>query len=222
MTKKHKRTLLGVAILLVVVAAGVGAVVVGIPYLWRETPAADADAVSPVELATWAQRVDPAVEELPNFHRVSDALYRGAQPTSAEGFRHLQEMGIKTVVNLRSAHSDRKLLAGTDLAYESIDMKAWHAEDEDVVRFLKIVTDPDRQPVFVHCQHGADRTGTMCAIYRIVVQGWDKEDAIREMTQGGFGYHPIWTNLPKYLRTLDVQAIRGQAGLPEEDVTSDQ
>lgn len=40
-------------------------------------------------------------------------------------------------------------------------------------------------------RHGSDRTGTMCALYRIAVQGWSKEDAIREMTAGGFGFHRI-------------------------------
>jgi protein tyrosine phosphatase (PTP) superfamily phosphohydrolase (DUF442 family) len=170
--------------------------------------------------AAWATPIQ-GVASLPNFHRVSDHLFRGAQPTSHDGFRHLQDMGIKTVVNLRSAHSDRRMIRGTGLAYESIGMKAWHAEDEDIVRFLRIVTDPARQPVFVHCQHGADRTGTMCAIYRIIVQGWDKEDAIREMRHGGFGFHEIWTGLPKYIRNLDAQAIRDRAGLTETAVTSD-
>jgi len=174
------------------------------------------DAIAPGERnAAWAVPI-PGIDALPNFHRVSDQLYRGAQPTSAEGFRFLEDMGIKTVVNLRWLHSDRSMLRGTGLAYESIRMKAWHAEDEDIVRFLQIVTDPARQPVFVHCQHGADRTGTMCAIYRVVVQGWDKEDAVREMRYGGFGFHEIWTGLPKYIRALDVQTIRQNVDIPEE------
>jgi len=173
------------------------------------------DDLPPDEPGTaWATPI-AGIAGLPNFHRVSDGLYRGAQPTSAEGFRRLEKMGIKTVLNLRSLHSDKKLLAGTGLAYESINMKAWHAENEDIVRFLQIVTDPDRQPVFVHCQHGADRTGTMCAVYRIVVQGWDKEEAIRETRYGGFGFHEIWTGLPKYIRKLDIQTIRDKTNLPE-------
>ena len=42
---------------------------------------------------------------------------------------------------------------------------------KDVVRFLKIVTDPESGSVLVHCLHGADRTGTMCALYRVAVEG---------------------------------------------------
>ncbi|MHC4325718.1 MAG: fused DSP-PTPase phosphatase/NAD kinase-like protein, partial [Planctomycetota bacterium] len=124
----------------------------------------------------WAERIE--LPGLPNFHKVSDDLYRGAQPT-AEGMKQLEKLGVKTVVNLRSVHSDRDELEGTGLAYEHIKMTAWKTEDKDVVRFLKIVTDSNQTPVFVHCQHGADRTGMMNAVYRIAVQGWSKDQAIK-------------------------------------------
>ena len=108
---------------------------------------------------------------LPNLHRVSPVLYRGAQPTE-EGFRQLKALGVKTVVNLRSFHSDGGKLGG--LAGEHLWVKAWHPEDKEVVRFLQLVGNTNATPVFVHCQHGADRTGTMCAIYRIAVDGWQR------------------------------------------------
>lgn len=156
----------------------------------------------------WAVRVEKT--GLPNFHKVSDTLYRGAQP-DIEGFRQLKALGIKTVVNLRSFHSDRDEMNGLRFGYEHIWFKAWHAEDKEIVRFLKIVTNTNNTPVFVHCQHGADRTGTMCAIYRIAVQGWTKDAAIQEMTDGGYGYHVVWKNLIEYLRQLDVAALKKQA-----------
>jgi protein tyrosine/serine phosphatase len=67
--------------------------------------------------------------------------------------------------------------------------------------------------VFVHCRYGSDRTGTMIAIYRIAVQNWDREEAIREMVEGGYGFYPMWENLKIYLRRLDIDAIRRDAGL---------
>jgi tyrosine-protein phosphatase SIW14 len=152
----------------------------------------------------WAERIE--LPGLPNFYKVSDGLYRGAQPTS-EGMKQLEKLGVKTVINLRSLRSDRNEIKNTGLAYEHIIMTTLNVEDEDVVYFLQIVTDSKRTPVFVHCQHGADRTGTMCAIYRIAVQGWSKDEAIEEMTKGGFGFHTFWRNLPNYIRNLDVQKI---------------
>jgi protein tyrosine/serine phosphatase len=151
---------------------------------------------------------------LPNLCKVSESLYRGAQPT-AGGFRELKKMGIKTVVNLRSFHSDRDEIGETGLAYEHIYMKSWNAEDEETVRFLQIVADPARGPVFVHCKHGADRTGTMCAIYRVAVEEWTPEEAVEEMTQGGFGFHSIHRSLVGYIRGLDFDEMKERAGLEE-------
>lgn len=165
------------------------------------------------QIAPELRAVPLQIDGVPNLFRVSDGLYRSAQPT-APGMQNLRSLGIKTVVNLRSFHSDRDELGDTGLGYEHIHMQAWRAETEDAVRFLRIVTDPARTPVLVHCQHGADRTGLMCALYRIVVQGWSKEAAIAEMTDGGFGFHAIWQNLAGWIEQLDAEAIANAAGLP--------
>ena len=159
---------------------------------------------------TWAQPVK--LEGVPNLYRVANELYRGDQP-SPQGMQNLKDLGLKTIINLRSFHSDRDEIGDTGLAYEHITMKAWHPEEKEAVRFLKIVTDPQRTPVLVHCQHGSDRTGAMIAIYRIAVQGWSKAEAIREMTEGGFGFHYIWSNLPRWIENLDIDRIKRQAGM---------
>jgi protein tyrosine phosphatase (PTP) superfamily phosphohydrolase (DUF442 family) len=167
---------------------------------------------------SWAQPIE--MGGVPNLYKLSDDLYRSAQP-SAEGMTNLEEMGIKTIVNLRLLNSDRDEIEGTDLGYMHINMEAWHAEEEEAGEFQQIVSDPDRVPVLVHCSLGSDRTGTMCAVYRIVVQGWSKEEAIKEMTQGGFGFHQVWANLPMWISALDIDEIKTQAGIsqstPEQD-----
>ena len=147
---------------------------------------------------------------LKNFHRVTAKLYRGAQPTAA-GRRTLEAMGVKPVVNLRGFHSDARKAAGTKLALERVSFKTWHAEDEDVVRFLQIVTARKNQPVFVHCLHGSDRTGMMIAVYRIVVQGRSKAEAIKEMTGPDFGFHSILKNLVAYIEKLDAADLQRRA-----------
>ena len=160
--------------------------------------------------ASWAQPIE--LKGVPNLHKISDNLYRSAQPT-AEGMQNLKELGIETIVNLRSFHSDREEIGNTGLAYEHIYMKAWHPEHKEIVRFLQIVSNPKRTPVLVHCQHGADRTGTMSTLYRIAIQGWSKEDAINEMIKGGYGFHGIWKNLAPWIESLDIEAIKKEAGL---------
>lgn len=145
-----------------------------------------------------------------NFHKISDTLFRGEQPT-VEGFRELKKYGIKTIVNLRGFHSDRDEVeeAGlkADLKLEHIYFNTWHPELEDIEKFLTIITDPANQPVFFHCAHGSDRTGTMCAIYRITVCDWTREQAIDEMVHGNYGFHGVWQNLIDYLQGLRTETI---------------
>jgi hypothetical protein len=53
----------------------------------------------------------------------------------------------------------------------------------------------------------------MCALYRVAVQGWSKEEALKEMSQGGFGFHGIWGNLIQWINALDVERIKKRAGI---------
>lgn len=155
----------------------------------------------------WALKIEQ--EGLPNFYKVSDELYRGARPT-AEGIKELEKMGIKTIINLETFHySDKDKIeeADVEINYEQIPMLAWDPEDEDLIEFLEIISEKENGPFFVHCKHGADRTGLIVATYRIIEQDWSKEDAIKEMTDGGYGFHSIWDNLIEYIEETDFEEL---------------
>ena len=145
-----------------------------------------------------------------NLHKINEGLYRSAQPTK-EGMKNLEKMGIKTVINLRAFHSDSDELKGTALLNDELSVKTWHIEDEDVIRVLQIIQKKENGPFLIHCQHGADRTGVMSAMYRIVVQGWTKDEAIREMVDGGYGFHPVWSNIIRYVKNADVEKIKRES-----------
>lgn len=168
----------------------------------------------------WSQKVgsvDLRTDvRLPNLYQVSPVLYRSAQP-GIEGLEILNQqlarrygmpMEIKTVISLRNNAGDGALVKPVGVRYEQIRFDTWHVKDEDVKRFLQLVRDPKNQPILLHCKHGADRTGMMVAIYRVVEQGWSKQAAIAEMTQGGFGYHPIWSNLIRYIENMDTLSLK--------------
>ncbi len=153
-------------------------------------------------------------EGVPNFHKISEDLYRSGQPT-AKGLRNLRTIGIRTVIDLRWLNSERNAAMDSGLEYEHIHMTVLTPEESDAVKFLQIVADKKRTPVLVHCQYGADRTGILCAVYRIAVQGWTKEKALKEMVEGGFGFHGIWANLIQWINKLDIDKIREKAGIRE-------
>ena len=68
-------------------------------------------------------------------------------------------MGIKTVINLRGRSEKDPVADVPGLAFEHIAVDPFSSLDADeVARFLRIVRDKNRTPVFVHCHYGADRT----------------------------------------------------------------
>lgn len=148
----------------------------------------------------FAQRL-PGVPGLDNFARVNPSLYRGAQPTE-EGFRQLKAMGIKTVIDFRSHHSTKPQVEAAGMTAVEIPLKAdlisVPPDDEALKKFFEVVLDPARQPVYIHCAFGKDRTGTMAAIYRLEVDRWTSDEALQEME--AFGYHNIYHALIDYVR----------------------
>jgi protein tyrosine/serine phosphatase len=168
-------------------------------------PASRAAAYGSERPAQWAIPITMAGAG--NLHKINEGLYRSAQPTR-EGMINLEKMGIKTVINLRAFHSDSDEISGTTLLNDALSVKTWHIEDEDVIRVLRTIQKKENGPFLIHCLHGADRTGVMSALYRIVVQGWTKEDALKEMVDGGYGFHPVWTNIITYVKNVDVEKIK--------------
>jgi protein tyrosine/serine phosphatase len=160
--------------------------------------------------AEWA--VPVTVEGVPNLFRITPTLYRSAQP-KPEGFRNLEQLGIRTVVNLRGGEDDERAALVLGFRLESVPLSAAHVRHDSNVRILRLLGRADLGPVLVHCQHGADRTGMIFALYRMVYQGWDRAKAIEEMRKGGYGFHSIWGGLVDYLERVDVESLRRDAGV---------
>jgi protein tyrosine phosphatase (PTP) superfamily phosphohydrolase (DUF442 family) len=145
---------------------------------------------------TWAQPIES--QALPNLHRVSPDLYRCALPDE-EGYAAARNMGIKTIVNLRPSKASQKP-GGSISNYINIPVHTGSPTYDQAREFFKVIDDPKNQPVLLHCYHGADRTGAFTALYRINRQGWSKDEAIREMTGGGYQFHKMWMSLTEWVR----------------------
>ena len=55
-------------------------------------------------------------------------------------------------------------------------------------------------PVFVHCKHGADRTGVIVACYRMRQDGWSTARAMDEAKLYGLSAFQI--GMKRYIRTF--------------------
>ena len=127
------------------------------------------------------QRGVPASEGLANFARVSETLWRGAQPDE-HGLETLKKLGATTIINLRMADDvvpgEEAAARRLGLGYVNVPLPGWSAPDAVAVARVLLASSPP--PVFLHCEHGADRTGTIIACYRIRHDGWTTERALAE------------------------------------------
>jgi protein tyrosine/serine phosphatase len=147
--------------------------------------------------AAFAQ--DPA--GVPNFHKVNDKVYRGAQP-SDQGFQNLAKLGVKTVVDLRQTDDrsaqEKRVVEAAGMKYINVPMYGMQKPNPAAVaRVLSVFEDKESGPVFVHCKRGADRTGTVVACYRISHDHWDNGKALGEAK--GFGMAWIQKAMQHYV-----------------------
>lgn len=131
-------------------------------------------------------------EDVKNFGKVNDHIYRGGQPDDDE-YRRLAAMGIKTVIDLREDAEKyaRRLTESAGMHYINLRLNSKRPPTvEESKWFLSLVNDRRNWPVFVHCAGGRHRTGVLVAVYRMEVDGWNAERAYREMKD--FKFYSGW------------------------------
>lgn len=150
------------------------------------------------------------MSEAPNLHRVTPSFFRSARLTRAD-VAQLQALGIRTVISLRSFHCDHEALQGSGIAVVRVPVNTWSIGDRHVVQTMRAIHAAERHgPVLLHCLHGADRTGMMVAMYRMLYQHWPRERALDELRNGGYGYHAVWKNIERYLSRVKLDVIRAR------------
>ncbi|HET7451472.1 MAG TPA: tyrosine-protein phosphatase, partial [Thermoanaerobaculia bacterium] len=171
-------------------------------------------AVAPERPSTWAVAV--AAKSVGNFYRIEPDFYRSGRP-GVEGLRELQALGVKSVLDVESPADGST--RGSALKFFHVPMSAFGLHDDRVLEALRIMADPANRPIVIHCHHGADRTGAMVALYRVVVQGWSKEEAVREMNEGGYHHSSLWRNLDRYVLAANVDALRKELKIVKPSAT---
>ena len=118
-----------------------------------------------------------------NFGQIDAKLYRGAQPDAA-GLQNLKRLGVKLIINLRMPDEvwkpEAAEAAAMGIVYTNIPLKGLGRPAAQQVQEILDLIEAFPGPVFVHCLHGCDRTGTIIACYRIRHDQWSPEAALRE------------------------------------------
>ena len=142
-----------------------------------------------------------------NFHEIEPGqAYRSAQPTGEQLAAVIETHGIRTVVNLRGEnegelwYDDEASVCqamGVTLANHAISANSLpYAERMVDITDTLLTAD---YPILIHCESGADRTGAISAIYRMLVLGHDKADALAELS-------PVFFHLRQFTPCMDTLA----------------
>lgn len=146
-----------------------------------------------------------------NFHVVAPGIMRGSQP-SAEALGLLRDYcGVKTILSLRPQEAagewEQEKVEALGMKFVRLPMDGSEEQaPETIDACLAVLTDKANQPVFVHCQAGKDRTGLVCAAYRMAYDSWSLQDAVREMLVYGYD-RGCCSNLEKSLAAWNERRL---------------
>lgn len=146
-----------------------------------------------------------ARNSIKNFEQVNSGLLRGAVPGD-KNLEILARSGVKTIVDLRkpSRLVDRESRKARELGLEYVHIPLGFTSPDqgEMTRVLALVADERKQPVFVHCRQGADRTGMTIGMYRRIHDNWAFEPTYEEMRRHHF--KPFLLGMKSAVKTCPV------------------
>ncbi len=127
---------------------------------------------------------------IPNENSISQNILRGGRPANADLDR-LKVQGYKAIIsfenNAQAIAAEKQYAEKLGFKFFSYPMNAWNKpNDSQINEVLMQMSEKQNYPLFIHCEHGRDRTGLVSALYRVLKQGWKAQDAHEEMLALGF------------------------------------
>ena len=167
-------------------------------------PAMERAVISVVLGAAACMLAAAGLDEIEKFFRPAEGVATAAQPTTTQ-LAAVRDQGFRTIVNLRdpgeydSAAEERSAVA-LGFRYVSIPVRTSEPKPEEVDAFLKVLADPEIYPVLIHCGSG-NRVGAFWFIRRVLVDGWNADDAEKEARQIGMKSPSLKVFALEYLRS---------------------
>lgn len=132
-----------------------------------------------------------------NFRAIKPGrAYRSAQLDATSLELVLGEYQIRTIVNLRGTNEDkpwyqneRRVAEELGVTLVDIPMSAQRLPPRDVLLQIYDTFVEAEEPILIHCEAGADRTGAASVIWRMVVRGDPKSAAASELSPC-YGHFP--------------------------------
>lgn len=136
-----------------------------------------------------------------NFRSITPAeAYRSGQLGSDKLAEYVKQYNIKSILNLRGKHAGESwyedevaMSAKLNLPHYDVGLSSDHELTESEVRQLMEIFEKAPRPILIHCQAGADRSGLVAAMWKVVVDKEPKDLAEKQLSLW-YGHMPFGDN----------------------------
>jgi len=129
------------------------------------------------------------VAEKDNFHIVTKGeAYRSAQMNGDELKRCIDSYHIRSIINLRGKIEEKwyaeetKVSAENEVKHYDLLLSAYREPTREEIRILTAIFKSAPHPILIHCQAGADRSGLVAAMWKVIVDKESKAEAGKQLS----------------------------------------
>ena len=138
------------------------------------------------------------------FAKVDSNVFRGGAPSPLEVSLLKNYWGVNKIISLDKESGETISGPCKDAGIEQIILPLGYGFDDENLPKLpdEVKQWKNGGKTYVHCFHGRDRCSLACAIYRVIVNGWPADEALKEAAdfKMGEGLRPHHTKL--YIETI--------------------
>ena len=125
-----------------------------------------------------------------NFHAITDGeAYRSAQLNRDKLGYYIRRYNIRSILNLRGENPDSDwyreeltVSVGNRIKHYDIALSSTKGPDENEIKQLMEVFKNAPRPILIHCKAGADRSGLVAAMWKVVIDQEPKSQAEKQLS----------------------------------------
>jgi len=129
-----------------------------------------------------------------NFYKVSDGVFRSAQPISYNLKKWQDKYHFKTILNLRGTKNsdynfEEKFAKEHNITLINFKISDKKVQSIQTMKKIISIIKNSKKPILIHCKSGADRTGLAAALYLYSI----KDKNYSKMLSLKYGHFPYFS-----------------------------
>jgi protein tyrosine/serine phosphatase len=164
------------------------------------------------------------MNEQGNFHPITEGeAYRSAQLDMDEFEDYIHKYHIRSIINLRGENPTKPwykeeitFCDANNIKHYDISLSSNKAPNQEDVRKLIEIFNNAPRPVLMHCQAGADRSGLVAAMWKLVVDKEPISEADKQLSVF-FGHFPIGKTaaMDRFFQTWASKTVKSKNRNPD-------